>query len=64
MITAKIVLPDETYHIEPSWRHLPHLSDRHMLAYRSSDVKLSWEVNQTDGEHPKVCGYIKEGLGE
>ncbi|XP_031633224.1 ADAM 17-like protease [Contarinia nasturtii] len=47
IITAKIDLLDETYHIEPSWRHLPHLSDRHMIAYKQSDVKLSWMSNET-----------------
>lgn len=89
MITANIVLPDETYHIEvshmnapslaasdlnfffqrflqPSWRHLPHLSDRHMVVYKQSDVKLSWEANSTNEESafPKMCGYVKEGAGE
>lgn len=46
---------------QPSWRHLPHLSDRHMIAYKQSDVKLSWMDNVTTNAFPKVCGYVKEG---
>uniref|UniRef100_A0A182JMQ5 Uncharacterized protein n=1 Tax=Anopheles atroparvus TaxID=41427 RepID=A0A182JMQ5_ANOAO len=65
VMTASVVLPDETYHIEPSWRHLPHLSDKHMIAYRTSDIKFSWDdVAAVGGELgvPRTCGYIKEGL--
>lgn len=63
VLTASVSLPDETYHIEPSWRHLPHLSDKHMVAYRASDVKLSWD-DKSDSEMgaPMKCGFIKEGL--
>lgn len=39
-----------------------------MIAYRGSDIKLSW-LHDTDGRRhvdqqdaPKTCGYIKEGL--
>lgn len=66
LITASVVLNDETYHIEPSWRHLPHLGDKNMLAYRASDVKLSWHTNSdgsSDGNKThSACGYVKEGL--
>lgn len=64
-LLATIVLPDETYHIEPSWRHLPDSTshDRHMVAYRASDVKLSWENNDRQNhEVTAKCGYVKEGL--
>lgn len=64
ILTATIILPDETYHIEPSWRHLPEFGDKHMVAYKASDVKLSWENHDKEGiEHfqPGKCGYIKEG---
>lgn len=65
ILTASVVLPGETYHIEPSWRHLGHLSDKHMIAYKQSDIKFSWEdVDAIGGEMggvPKTCGYIKEG---
>lgn len=64
ILTATIILPDETYHIEPSWRHLPEATDKHMVAYKASDVKLSWEQHSDDDEHkftPGKCGYVKEG---
>lgn len=76
VLTATIVLPDETFHIEPSWRHLGHLTGRHMIAYRGSDIKLSWEHDENGDaavggrdaggspltKVPKTCGYVKEGL--
>ncbi|GAB0094177.1 ADAM 17-like protease [Sergentomyia squamirostris] len=62
-MTASVVLPDETYHIEPSWRHLPASESHHMIAYKASDVKLSWDDHHAPGEMgaPMTCGYIKEG---
>lgn len=63
LLTATIILPDETYHIEPSWRHLPESSEKHMVAYRASDVRLSWEGHEHEGHfEPGKCGYVKEGL--
>lgn len=35
-----------------------------MIAYKSSDVKLSWTDNDSGGAgSAKVCGYVKEGEG-
>lgn len=62
VLTATVTLPGETYHIEPSWRHLPHLTDKHMVAYRSSDVKLSWDQKDPNMSAPMPCGFVKEGL--
>lgn len=65
ILTATIILPDETYHIEPSWRHLPDSTDQHMIVYKASDVNLSWEQKGKEGEehfHPGKCGYVKEGV--
>ena len=68
-MTAKIETPEETYHIEPSWRHLDPEDNQSMIAYRESDVILSWsgkgsnteKTKQEDFEHqPKICDYIKE----
>lgn len=59
-----IHLPDETYHIEPSWRHLPRSAEKTMVAYKVSDVKLNWNKHGNGppgGQMP--CGYVKEGLG-
>ncbi|VVD02395.1 unnamed protein product, partial [Leptidea sinapis] len=59
VITGIIHTPDETYHIEPSWRHLPHSDDKTMITYRSSDIRYSWSGSKAD--KPRVCGYVKEG---
>lgn len=60
-----IHLPDETYHIEPAWRLLPHISNETMVAYKTSDVKLNWrdhnESDKNTGGAPMTCGYVKEG---
>ncbi|XP_017041660.1 ADAM 17-like protease [Drosophila ficusphila] len=58
-MTMSIHLPEETYHIEPSWRHLPEAKKDTMVAYKASDVKV--HKNEA-GAIPKTCGYIKEGL--
>lgn len=60
VLMGTIHLPDETYHIEPSWRHLPHLGNRSMIAYKASDVKFSWDQASKMGL--KTCGYVKEGM--
>lgn len=60
ILTGTIQLLDETYHIEPSWRHLPHLDNRSMIAYKASDVKFSWD--QSKDMKLKTCGYVKEGI--
>lgn len=33
-----------------------------MVAYRASDVKLSWDHNDSEMGAPIKCGFIKEGL--
>ncbi|XP_050712973.1 ADAM 17-like protease isoform X2 [Eriocheir sinensis] len=55
IMTATIHTPDDTYHIEPSWRHTPDTSEDSMVVYRGSDVKYSWE------DKKPMCDYIKEG---
>lgn len=65
ILTASVVLPHETYHIEPSWRHIPDSMENHMITYRSSDIKLSWHHHHDPATGaPSTCGYVKEGLGE
>ena len=68
ILTAKIETPEETYHIEPSWRHLDPDDDQSMIAYRESDVILSWnpknggnnEEEKDIVHQPKICDYIRE----
>ncbi|XP_037292414.1 ADAM 17-like protease isoform X2 [Manduca sexta] len=61
IITGIIHTPDETYHIEPSWRHLPHLDDKTMITYRSSDMRLWSNTEKPEETKPRICGYVKEG---
>ena len=42
VITASIQTPDDIYHVEPAWRHLPETDEETMIAYKESDIKLSW----------------------
>ncbi|CAG0903094.1 unnamed protein product [Darwinula stevensoni] len=42
LLTATIETHDETYHVEPLWRHAQDEGRDSMLVYRSSDVKYSW----------------------
>ena len=56
LLMAKIETPEETYHIEPSWRHIPdEASSQTMIAYKDSDV-----IHPEVTELPKTCGYVKE----
>ncbi|XP_031330294.1 ADAM 17-like protease isoform X1 [Photinus pyralis] len=63
VMTGALHLPDETYHIEPSWRHLSDGNNKTMIVYKGSDVKLSWDQSNYNDDvmGPKICGYIKEG---
>ncbi|XP_018575504.1 ADAM 17-like protease isoform X2 [Anoplophora glabripennis] len=63
VITGSIHLPDEVYHVEPSWRHLSHLDNRTMITYKQSDVKFSWENSDlaSKGIGTRICDYVKEG---
>ncbi|XP_076068053.1 ADAM 17-like protease [Oratosquilla oratoria] len=60
VMTATIHTPDDTYHIEPSWRHIPDTDDETMIVYRGSDVKHSWE-GYHNGKAARMCDYVKEG---
>ncbi|XP_037945075.1 ADAM 17-like protease isoform X2 [Teleopsis dalmanni] len=63
LMTMSIHLPEEIYHIEPSWRHLPTVGNSSMVAYKISDVKLNWNRGSNElGGMASTCGYVKEGL--
>ncbi|XP_065372327.1 ADAM 17-like protease isoform X1 [Calliphora vicina] len=62
LMTMSINLPDETYHVEPTWRHLPTAKENTMVAYRLSDVKIKHPHGNEKGGAPLTCGYVKEGL--
>ncbi|XP_047114884.1 ADAM 17-like protease [Schistocerca piceifrons] len=64
MMTATVHVADETYHIEPAWRHIPDEERQSMIAYRASDVRFSWAQHAGDETSwPRTCGYIREGEG-
>ncbi|XP_018374594.1 PREDICTED: ADAM 17-like protease isoform X3 [Trachymyrmex cornetzi] len=46
IMTGSITILDETFHIEPSWRHLSHLDNQTMITHGT----------------PKTCGYVKEDI--
>ncbi|KAK2166239.1 hypothetical protein LSH36_40g03100 [Paralvinella palmiformis] len=48
-LVARIRAKDDTYIVEPLWRHLSGSDGYNMLTYRASDVKLAEERNT---EHP------------
>lgn len=45
-LNARIVTKDDTYHIEPSWRHLPKSENYSMISYKESDM-IESETEQT-----------------
>lgn len=57
-MTAIIDVPGETYHIEPSWRHMVDKDNKTMVTYKASDVRLSWK--HSDLNQHKPCAYVKE----
>ncbi|KAK7066718.1 Disintegrin and metalloproteinase domain-containing protein 17 [Halocaridina rubra] len=61
VMTATIHTIEDTYHVEPSWRHLPNAKDESMIVYRGSDMKYSWEDQHPSLKGQKVCDYVKEG---
>ena len=61
VITANIETPQDVYHIEPSWRHLPDTDDQTMIAYKESDIKFSWtQPDINNFVPPKVCDFVRE----
>ncbi|CAL4212068.1 unnamed protein product [Meganyctiphanes norvegica] len=61
IMTATIHTIDDTYHVEPSWRHVPDSSEESMIIYRGSDVKYSWEDKHPSFKGQKMCDFVKEG---
>ncbi|XP_048590326.1 ADAM 17-like protease [Nematostella vectensis] len=60
VLTAMISTPNETYVIEPSWRHL-NSRKFEMISYRHSDVKFNFTGNKTSPTGGKLpygfCGH-------
>ncbi|KAF8785292.1 ADAM 17-like protease like protein [Argiope bruennichi] len=60
ILTAAIRTSDDTYIVEPSWRHMTYEDNSSMIVYRGSDVKYSWETMETGKKLTKFCTYVKE----
>eukprot|EP00090_Calanus_glacialis_P001990 TRINITY_DN11492_c0_g1_i2.p1 TRINITY_DN11492_c0_g1~~TRINITY_DN11492_c0_g1_i2.p1 ORF type:complete len:743 (-),score=116.88 TRINITY_DN11492_c0_g1_i2:702-2930(-) len=61
VITASIQTPDDIYHVEPAWRHLPDTDEETMIAYKESDIKLSWtQPDENQFIPPHACDFVKE----
>lgn len=63
VMTGNIHMPDDIYHIEPSWRHIAEHDNRTMITYKQSDIKFSWDPENLPNDYatPRMCGYVKEG---
>ncbi|XP_050314434.1 ADAM 17-like protease isoform X2 [Anthonomus grandis grandis] len=63
VLTGNIHMPDDIYHIEPSWRHIPEHDNKTMITYKQSDIKFSWDPDNlpSDFPTPRTCAYVKEG---
>ncbi|KAF7271546.1 ADAM 17-like protease Tace isoform X2 [Rhynchophorus ferrugineus] len=64
VMTGNIHMPDDIYHIEPSWRHIPGHDNRTMITYKQSDIKFSWDPENLPEDYgsPRMCAYVKEGV--
>ncbi|KAK8763468.1 hypothetical protein V5799_033919 [Amblyomma americanum] len=60
VMTASIRIKDDTFVVEPSWRHIPNDNNATMIVYRASDVKYSWDPTHGAQSLTKYCGYVKE----
>lgn len=61
LMTATIKTAEDTYVVEPAWRHLGEHNNSSMIAYRTSDVTYSWDHEDFIRQNLKVCGYVREG---
>ncbi|XP_044170403.1 uncharacterized protein LOC122954426 [Acropora millepora] len=62
VLTASIATKNETYVIEPAWRHLRQSSNEQMIAYRHSDVKsnITHSHNNLKNKTYSFCGHDSE----
>ncbi|GAB1605762.1 hypothetical protein Ahia01_000858500, partial [Argonauta hians] len=55
-LLATITTSNDTYTVEPSWRHLPDSSNHSMIIYKGSDVKSLYNSTDHSSLHP-FCYY-------
>lgn len=52
-LVATIHTKQDTYVVEPSWRHLPQSKNYSMITYKASDMRMQ------DRLGPSFCGYVR-----
>ena len=57
IVTATITVENETYHIEPSWRHFKEPHPFHMITYKSSDIMSNLTVCGTNSDSVSDEGF-------
>lgn len=59
VLTASIAVKEDTYIIEPAWRHIHESSKQHMISYRHSDVKSNITHSHGDPQNKRYsfCGH-------
>ncbi|XP_025104285.1 ADAM 17-like protease isoform X2 [Pomacea canaliculata] len=60
ILSSSIRFPNETYVIEPAWRHLPPSDNHTMIAYRGSDVR--WDDVFPDAQKPGERKKFSDGI--
>ncbi|KAK4003561.1 LOW QUALITY PROTEIN: ADAM 17-like protease [Daphnia magna] len=70
LLTASIVTKEDSFHVEPSWRHLPEPNQESMIVYRGSDVIFDneppkwnfWMSNSAEKNHSfaRTCASVQE----
>jgi len=70
LLTASIITREDSYHIEPSWRHIPKSDRESMIVYKGSDVIFDHESpkwnfwrqdpSNTNQSFSRTCEFIKE----
>ncbi|XP_013383117.1 ADAM 17-like protease isoform X2 [Lingula anatina] len=63
-LSATIKTPEDTYVIEPSWRHLSKSENYSMIAYRGSDMEKEFNKEHPNHIGSQFCGAIKEGWND
>lgn len=60
ILSSTITFPNETYAIEPAWRHLPPSDNHTMIVYRGSDVK--WDELYPTDEQGRKREKLSDGI--
>ncbi|XP_035829018.1 ADAM 17-like protease, partial [Aplysia californica] len=65
--TANIYDKNDTYTLEPSWRHLPRSDNHSMIVYKHSDIlwdNIFPDLKKTPGQRKKICHSLHADVDE